>query len=78
MTETMTGIDDLELPLVKAVLAATSLLESHREKVTSCTTLLEMAGHRARVGMIWAFTAGVYRFSGADGHPGVQSTQTRR
>ena len=54
----MTGIDDLELPLVKAVLAATSLLESHREKVTSCTSLLEMAGHRGRVGMIWAFTAG--------------------
>jgi hypothetical protein len=58
MTETMTGNDDVELPLVKAVLAATSLLESHREKVTSCTSLLEMAGHRGRVGMIWAFTAG--------------------
>jgi hypothetical protein len=58
MTETMTGNDDVELPLVKAVLAATSLLESHREIVTSCTALLEMAGHRARVGMIWAFTAG--------------------
>src|ERR1039458_10174289 len=58
MTETMTGNDDVELPLVKAVLAATSLLESHREKATSCTSLLEMAGHRGRVGMIWAFTAG--------------------
>ena len=54
----MTGNDDVEFALVKAVLAATSQLESHTEKVASCTTLLEMAGHRARVGMIWAFTAG--------------------
>ena len=45
----MTGNDDVEFALVKAVLAATSQLESHREKVASCTTLREMAGHRARV-----------------------------
>ncbi len=33
-------------------------METHNDTIGSCITLLEMARQRARVGKLWAFTAG--------------------